>query len=768
VKKFVFPVILLALAILIWFSITTLEKLNKKNIDFLSAVPSSAHTIIGTDNLLASLLKLEETSSVWKQIKTEGQIATVFNDIELLLKENTSSENIQLAIIFSSNGTQKNTTYLFSGLTLNTSGVEKEFAGKNFFENTLSNKKFYSLWFRDFLYVSSDLVSIQDVITSINTNSFLTHTELEKTALSKSETKDFFVLNKGILSAESSEKAWAFYDGEVFINSITLLGAYSKPIALDESLTLNKLLPQHYSFQVKPANDSVAFASEWATIQDAKGNKAMVFKLRKSLRYTTLADAMQMDTLSPQRFTVSTNQFNDFIKLKWLAADTLYGVEEVDYAVISDNATLAANLSFEIKNTTIDHTDFVAESFNINTNNTSSQLAIIRLFSNAQLSVKYNAYTTPDNDFVIDRLDITNQTQVSEVKSDYLWQKSIGSIKQGPFLIKNHRTNNQEILVVDSEHKLHLIGVNGEVKWTKALTGDIIGDVEQVDILNNKRYQLLFNTSSKLYLVDILGRDIDGFPISSNEKITNQVAAIDYENNKNYRFIFATEQRLLAYDKQAKRLDGFQHVLKGHTVTSQLKHFVLSGNDYVVFNTSSGKLFFLNRKGEERYNSNANSSAHNVFFTINTQQNLAGSSVFHIDTLGRIVELSLAEQSATTIKDPNVSNKLIVADVAQNKRYFLALKERQVNIYTRTGNLLNEISCEFSPVNGYLFSDNLQTGKLLIHSSNNELYVYDFKQNKFVKALNNVTSTSPIYDIDRSGKANVVVVQNGKLVCYEL
>ena len=306
------------------------------------------------------------------------------------------------------------------------------------------------------------------------------------------------------------------------------------------------------------------------------------------------------------------------------------------------------------------------------------------------------------------------------------------------------------------------------MKWTKALTGDIIGDVEQVDILNNKRYQLLFNTSSKLYLVDILGRDIDGFPISSNEKITNQVAAIDYENNKNYRFIFATEQRLLAYDKQAKRVDGFQHVLRGHTVTSQLKHFVLSGNDYVVFNASSGKLFFLNRKGEERYNSNANSSAHNVFHTINTQQNLTGSSVFHIDTLGRIVELSLAEQSATTIKDPNVSNKLIVADVAQNKRYFLALKERQVNIYTRTGNLLNEISCEFSPVNGYLFSDNLQTGKLLIHSSNNELYVYDFKQNKFVKALNNVTSTSPIYDIDRSGKANVVVVQNGKLVCYEL
>jgi hypothetical protein len=73
------------------------------------------------------------------------------------------------------------------------------------------------------------LVSIQDVITSINTNSFLTHTELEKTALSKSESKDFFVLNKGILSSESSEKAWTFYDGEVFINSITLLGAYSNP-----------------------------------------------------------------------------------------------------------------------------------------------------------------------------------------------------------------------------------------------------------------------------------------------------------------------------------------------------------------------------------------------------------------------------------------------------------------------------------------------------------------------------------------------------------
>jgi hypothetical protein len=279
---------------------------------------------------------------------------------------------------------------------------------------------------------------------------------------------------------------------------------------------------------------------------------------------------------------------------------------------------------------------------------------------------------------------------------------------------------------------------------------------------------LLFNTASKLYLIDILGKDLAGFPLSSKEKITNEVAAIDYENNKNYRFIFATENQLVAYDKFGKRVDGFKHLLKGELIQSKVYHFILSGNDYVVTNSASGKLLFLNRKAEVRHNSNAQSKIPNVFATLSTQQNLNNSTIYHIDTLGRIVELSLAPTSVSKIKDANVSNKLIMSDVSQSKRYMLSLKDRQVNIYNKTASLLSEITCDFTPINAQLFSDNLQTGKLAVLSSNNELYIYDFKQQKFEKAYNNVSSISTIEDIDRNGKPNIVVVQNSKLVCYEL
>ncbi len=767
-KKFVLLFVIIVLSVLLWFTITTMESLNKKNIDFLSAVPSNAQTIIGSYNAQSTLLKLQETSNVWQKIKEEESIAKIVNDVNLLLKANTTEEQIQLAVVISANGNQSNTLYLFSGVAYDKSTNEKEFSGKSYKELFLENQKFYVFNFKEFVYVSRELAPIQDVITSIATNSFLTAKDFAKTSLSKSETKDFFVLTKGVLTAESSDNKWMFYDGEVFINSITLLGAYSKKMSIEESLTLSKLLPKHYSFNVKPASDSLAFASEWATVADTKGNKALIFKLKKSLRYTMLSDFMVIDSVSPQRFTISGKELTQIVKDKFLVSDTLYGIEEVDFAVLSNNKDVASNLSFEIKNARVDNVDVVAESFNINTQQSSSKIPILGLFKHLALAVEYNAYTTLTNDFVIDRIDISNTTKVTQTKAEYLWEKSIGSIKQGPFLIKNHRTNNQEILIVDTDHKLHLIGVNGEVKWSKQLSGDIIGGVSQVDILNNKRYQLLFNTASKLYLIDILGKDLAGFPLSSKEKITNEVAAIDYENNKNYRFIFATENQLVAYDKFGKRVDGFKHFLKGELIQSKVYHFILSGNDYVVTNSASGKLLFLNRKAEVRHNSNAQSKIPNVFATLSTQQNLNNSTIYHIDTLGRIVELSLAPTSVSKIKDANVSNKLIMSDVSQSKRYMLSLKDRQVNIYNKTASLLSEITCDFTPINAQLFSDNLQTGKLAVLSSNNELYIYDFKQQKFEKAYNNVSYISTIEDIDRNGKPNIVVVQNSKLVCYEL
>jgi hypothetical protein len=492
VKKFVLPFVIIVLAVLLWFTITTMDSLNKKNIDFLSAVPSNAQTIIGSYNAQSTLLKLQETSNVWQKIKEDESIAKIVNDVNLLLKANTTEEQIQLAVVISANGNQSNTLYLFSGVAYDKSTNEKEFSGKSYAEFFVENQKFYVFNFKEFVYLSRELAPIQDVITSIATNSFLTAKDFAKTSLSKSETKDFFVLTKGVLTAESSDNKWMFYDGEVFINSITLLGAYSKKMSIEESLTLSKLLPKHYSFNVKPASDSLAFASEWATVADTKGNKALIFKLKKSLRYTMLSDFMVIDSVSPQRFTISGKELTQIVKDKFLVSDTLYGIEEVDFAVLSNNKDVASNLSFEIKNARVDNVDVVAESFNINTQQSSSKIPIIGLFKHLALAVEYNAYTTLTNDFVIDRIDISNTTKVTQTKAEYLWEKSIGSIKQGPFLIKNHRTNNQEILIVDTDHKLHLIGVNGEVKWSKQLSGDIIGGVSQVDMLNNKRYQLAF------------------------------------------------------------------------------------------------------------------------------------------------------------------------------------------------------------------------------------------------------------------------------------
>ena len=77
--------------------------------------------------------------------------------------------------------------------------------------------------------------------------------------------------------------------------------------------------------------------------------------------------------------------------------------------------------------------------------------------------------------------------------------------------MKNHRTNTLEVLIQDEENSIHLISATGKIKWSKKLEGPIMGKVKQIDVYSNNKWQMLFNTSSKIHLVDINGNEVRRF-----------------------------------------------------------------------------------------------------------------------------------------------------------------------------------------------------------------------------------------------------------------
>ena len=129
-----------------------------------------------------------------------------------------------------------------------------------------------------------------------------------------------------------------------------------------------------------------------------------------------------------------------------------------------------------------------------------------------------------------------------------------------PILVTNQKTKQQEIILFDASNQMMLISPTGEVRWKKQLGSSVIGEVEEIDLYRNGKIQYLVTTKNKIYCIDRLGRDVEGFPWSlpSNELISGS-SIFDYERNKKYRvLVTSVSGDMYLYDKSHKNLEGWE------------------------------------------------------------------------------------------------------------------------------------------------------------------------------------------------------------------
>lgn len=186
---------------------------------------------------------------------------------------------------------------------------------------------------------------------------------------------------------------------------------------------------------------------------------------------------------------------------------------------------------------------------------------------------------------------------------------SIGS----PTLVRNHYTDELEISIQDSSHTFRLFGSTGKELWSLELDGPIISEVHQLDMFKNGKLQMLFNTATKMYLIDRKGRHVEGWPVSLVDSASCGLALMDYDSNRNYRILMPlVEGSLLNYDVSGKAVDGWQHgeesdflsIYRGAVkdpIVSPPTHYVIGKKDYILCQHQSGHIRFLARDGHARF-----------------------------------------------------------------------------------------------------------------------------------------------------------------------
>ncbi|MGL4364050.1 MAG: hypothetical protein ACRCSB_02465 [Bacteroidales bacterium] len=169
-----------------------------------------------------------------------------------------------------------------------------------------------------------------------------------------------------------------------------------------------------------------------------------------------------------------------------------------------------------------------------------------------------------------------------------------------PWIVKNHNNGQKELLVQDVKNMLYLIDNKGAVLWKRQFEEPIIGEVQQIDYLSNNKLQFIFNTSTKLYIIDRLGRNVERFPIILPSAATTGVAVFDYDGGRDYRyFIPCSNRKICAYQQDGRPLKGFESNININNITQPLEHIRIQGKDYILV-VDEHKIHLLNRKGEER------------------------------------------------------------------------------------------------------------------------------------------------------------------------
>ena len=170
-----------------------------------------------------------------------------------------------------------------------------------------------------------------------------------------------------------------------------------------------------------------------------------------------------------------------------------------------------------------------------------------------------------------------------------------------PKFFYNHLTKKMDIAVQDDNNFLYLFSNTGNLFWKKKLSNTIIGKINEVDIYNNKKTQMAFNTLDEFIVLDRNGNKVNPLNINlSKSKRINPISIFDYDQNKKYRFLISIEDEIFMYDKKGKKVKGFKLEKTSSKILFPPKHIRIKNKDYIVIQLSNGILKIIDRKGKDR------------------------------------------------------------------------------------------------------------------------------------------------------------------------
>lgn len=278
---------------------------------------------------------------------------------------------------------------------------------------------------------------------------------------------------------------------------------------------------------------------------------------------------------------------------------------------------------------------------------------ISKIFSLQKFSSMLFSFTAIKNMHILNGAVLYSRE--AQAQSGFAWKTQIDNpVAEGPFRVENHIDGHDNILLQDSANQIYLLSANGNAIWKRQLDARIIGTVYSVDFYKNKKKQILFAASNGIYLIDMLGRDVEGFPITLTAEVTSPLSVFDYDGTGDYRMFIGCENgNVYGFYKDGKPLPGWSPLKNAGIMENEFTYVQSDQKDYIAMSNSHGLLSVKNRKGEDRIKNIKSDTRLVTALMPDNRKNI--SAFIGIDERYRLVKLML---------DGTVSNEIIAEDIS--------------------------------------------------------------------------------------------------------
>jgi len=351
--------------------------------------------------------------------------------------------------------------------------------------------------------------------------------------------------------------------------------------------------------------------------------------------------------------------------------------------------------------------------------------------------------------------------------SEVIWETNIGtSLATKPFVVRNHDTGEKEIIVQAKNNMLYLFDASGKEIWHILVDDVITSPIVQVDAYKNGKLQYVFSTKDRIYMVDRLGNFITKFPLTLRAASTSQLSVFDYENNRNYRMFVACEDKgVYVYDVTGNLLKGWDFSGTENNVESEISHYVISGEDFIVFHDSY-KAYFVARNGNSKLDflTDFRFSSNNIYCDV------TGTPKFVTTDENGIVRRFFKDKHQDSLKlgDFSENHRFAMKDIdADGRPDYVFADSTKLMVFSNNSKLLfeHDFGSEISAMNFYQFGGQTRIG---VTAENKKLYLLNMNGTLYEGFPLDGETPFSIFETDGGSAYSLITGIKGRLINYRI